>query len=37
MDLTIAPTSGEEMDRIVRENYAMPENIILKVRKALSD
>ena len=37
MDLTIAPTSGEEMDRIVRENYGMPENIILKVRKALSE
>jgi tripartite-type tricarboxylate transporter receptor subunit TctC len=37
MDLTIAPTSGEEMDQIVRENYGMPENIILKVRKALSE
>jgi tripartite-type tricarboxylate transporter receptor subunit TctC len=37
MELTIAPTSGAEMERIVRENYAIPENIILKVRKALHD
>jgi hypothetical protein len=37
MDLTIAPTSGAEMDEIVRENYGMPDGIILKVRKALSD
>jgi tripartite-type tricarboxylate transporter receptor subunit TctC len=37
MDLTISPTSGEEMENIVRQNYGMPEGIILKVRKALSE
>jgi len=33
--LTIDPTSGAEMEQIIRENYTLPESIILKVRKAL--
>jgi tripartite-type tricarboxylate transporter receptor subunit TctC len=37
LGLTIDPTSGEEMERIVRDAYALPQNIVLKVRKALSD
>ena len=37
MELTIAPTSGEDMQDIVRENYGLPESIILKVRKALTE
>jgi len=37
MALDISPTSGEEMQEIVRENYGLPESIILKVRKALSE
>jgi tripartite-type tricarboxylate transporter receptor subunit TctC len=37
MQLTIDPTSGEEMERIVREAYALPESVIQKVRKALAD
>jgi hypothetical protein len=35
--LTIDPTSGAEMQQIVRENYGLPESIILKVRKALTE
>jgi hypothetical protein len=37
MALTIAPTSGADMQRIVRENYELPDTIIQKVRKALSE
>ena len=37
LQLTIDPTSGEEMERIVRDAYALPEAIITKVRKALAD
>jgi tripartite-type tricarboxylate transporter receptor subunit TctC len=37
LGLTIEPTSGEEMDRIVRDAYALPEAVKLKVRKALID
>jgi tripartite-type tricarboxylate transporter receptor subunit TctC len=37
LQLTIDPTSGEEMERIVREAYALPDSIIAKVRKALAD
>jgi hypothetical protein len=37
MQLTIDATSGEEMERIVREAYALPEAVIQKVRKALAD
>ena len=37
LQLTIDPTSGEEMERIVRDAYGLPENIVLKVRRALSD
>ena len=35
--LTIAPTSGAQMQQIVRDNYGLPESIVLKVRKALGD
>ena len=37
LQLTIDPTSGEEMEKIVRDAYALPDTIIAKVRKALSD
>ena len=37
LQLTIDPTSGEEMERIVRDAYALPDAIIAKVRKALLD
>jgi tripartite-type tricarboxylate transporter receptor subunit TctC len=37
LQLTIDPTSGEEMERIVRDAYALPDNLIEKVRKTLSD
>jgi tripartite-type tricarboxylate transporter receptor subunit TctC len=37
LQLTIDPTSGEEMERIVREAYALPEPVVQKVRKALLD
>jgi tripartite-type tricarboxylate transporter receptor subunit TctC len=37
LGLTIDPTSGEEMERIVRDAYALPEAVKLKVRKALAD
>jgi hypothetical protein len=37
LQLNIDPTTGEEMERIVREAYALPESVILKVRKALAD
>jgi tripartite-type tricarboxylate transporter receptor subunit TctC len=37
LQLNIDPTSGEEMQRIVREAYALPEAVIQKVRKTLQD
>ena len=37
LQLTIDPTSGEEMEKIVRDAYALPDAIIAKVRKALAD
>ena len=37
LQITIDPTSGEEMERIVRDAYALPDAIIAKVRKALTD
>jgi hypothetical protein len=37
LQLTIDPTPGEEMERIVREAYALPEGIVAKVRRALTD
>jgi tripartite-type tricarboxylate transporter receptor subunit TctC len=37
LQINIDPTSGEEMARIVREAYALPDSIVQKVRKALSD
>ena len=37
LQLKIDPTSGEEMERIVRDAYALPEAVIQKVRKALAD
>ena len=37
LQLTIDPTSGEEMERIVREAYALPDALVARVRKALLD
>ena len=37
LQLNIDPTSGEDMERIVGEAYALPEAIVQKVRKALAD
>src|SRR3954452_24945490 len=37
LQLTIAPTSDEEMERIVREAYALPEPLVARGRKALQD
>jgi len=37
LQLNIGPTPGEEMEHVVREAYALPQSIVLKVRKALSD
>jgi tripartite-type tricarboxylate transporter receptor subunit TctC len=37
LQLTIDPTSGEEMEKVVRDAYALPKAIIAKVRKALAD
>jgi tripartite-type tricarboxylate transporter receptor subunit TctC len=37
LQLTIDPTPGEEMERIVREAYALPDGIVAKVRRALTE
>jgi tripartite-type tricarboxylate transporter receptor subunit TctC len=37
LQLSIDPTSGEEMEQIVRDAYALPEAVVQKVRKALAD
>jgi tripartite-type tricarboxylate transporter receptor subunit TctC len=37
MQLTVDPTSGEDMEKIVRDAYALPDDLIQKVRKALAD
>jgi len=37
LQLTIDPTSGDEMERIVRDAYSLPETLIARVRKALHD
>jgi tripartite-type tricarboxylate transporter receptor subunit TctC len=37
LQLSIDPTSGEEMERIVRDSYALPEALVARVRKALLD
>lgn len=37
LQLNIDPTSGEDMERIVAEAYALPNAIVQKVRKALAD
>ena len=37
LQLSIDPTSGEEMERIVRDSYALPEALVARVRKALQD
>jgi tripartite-type tricarboxylate transporter receptor subunit TctC len=37
LQLSVDPTSGEEMEQIVRDAYALPEAVIQKVRKALAD
>lgn len=36
VQLTIDPTSGEEMEQIIRDAYSLPESTIEKVRKALT-
>lgn len=37
LQLTIDPTAGEEMERIVRDAYALPDALVARVRKALLD
>ena len=37
LQLTIDPTSGEEMERIVRDAYALPDALVARVRRALLD
>ena len=37
LQLGIDPTPGDEMERIVRDAYALPEAVKLKVRKALME
>jgi tripartite-type tricarboxylate transporter receptor subunit TctC len=37
LQLTIDATSGEAMEKIVRDAYALPDAVIQKVRKALAD
>src|SRR5882672_5059340 len=37
LQLSIDPTPGDEMERIVREAYALPDGGVAKVRKALAD
>jgi hypothetical protein len=37
LQLGIDASSGEEMERVVNEAYALPPAIIAKVRKALAD
>jgi tripartite-type tricarboxylate transporter receptor subunit TctC len=37
IQLTVAPTSGEDMEKAVREAYALPESVIRKVRQTLAD
>ena len=37
LQLGIDASSGEEMERVVNDAYALPQQIILKVRKALAD
>jgi len=37
LQLTIDPTPGDEMERIVRDAYALPETLVARVRKALLD
>lgn len=36
VQLTIDPTSGEEMEQIIRDAYSLPQSTIEKVRKALT-
>jgi hypothetical protein len=37
VNLTVDPTSGEEMDRLVAEAYALPPSLIGRVRELLKD
>jgi len=37
LQINISPTTGKEMERIVREAYALPDAIVQKVRKALME
>jgi tripartite-type tricarboxylate transporter receptor subunit TctC len=37
LQLKFDPTTGEEMEEIVRDAYALPDSIVQRVRKALAD
>lgn len=37
LKLTVAPMSGEEMETVLKDAYALPEETLAKVRKTLSD
>lgn len=37
LQLTIDPTSGEDMERIIRDAYALPQPLVARVRKVLQD
>jgi tripartite-type tricarboxylate transporter receptor subunit TctC len=37
LKLSVAPTSGEDMEKAVRDAYALPDAIIQKVRRTLAD
>ena len=37
LKLTVNPMSGEEMQKVLKDAYALPEETLLKVRKTLSD
>jgi tripartite-type tricarboxylate transporter receptor subunit TctC len=37
LKLTVDPMSGEEMQKVLKDAYALPEETLLKVRKTLSD
>jgi tripartite-type tricarboxylate transporter receptor subunit TctC len=37
LQLTITPTAGKDMERIVREAYSLPDFIVQRVRKVLAD
>ncbi|MCC6887587.1 MAG: hypothetical protein IT536_03550 [Hyphomicrobiales bacterium] len=37
LQISIDPTSGEDMERIVRDAYALPDALVARVRKALQE